>query len=119
MMLDAVLKSLDSPDESRALGRGRVDVVKFGDGAVTRLTLEPGWKWSEDAKPTAGTDTCPAPHFLYQVSGRLVTKMADGREMEITPGSVAFLPPGHDAWVAGDEPVVLVDWADAPAPARA
>ena len=78
---------------------------------VGRLTLEPGWKWSNDVKPLAGTDWGEAPHFQYHVAGRLHVLMSDGTEFDVGPGEVSSLPAGHDAWVVGDEPAVVVDFA--------
>ena len=74
------------------------------------MTLEPGWRWSNDVKPIAGTQWCEAPHFQYLVSGRLHVVMQDGKEFDVGPGSVSHLPAGHDAWVVGSEPAVGVDW---------
>ena len=71
--------------------------------------FEPGWRWSTDVKPIAGTQSCELPHFLYVVSGRMRVLMDDGREVELRPGDVASIPPGHDAEVLGDEPCVTVD----------
>ncbi len=90
-----------------------MEVVNIGGGVVGRIRLEPGWRWSNDVKPIAGTDLCQAHHFMYQISGRMRVVMADGTEMESGPGDVAVIPPGHDAWVVGDEPVVGVDWGGA------
>jgi len=84
--------------------------MNIGGGAVGRLTLEPGWKWSKDVKPIAGTTSCEAPHFQYHVSGQLHIVMDDGTEFVAGPGDVTALPSGHDAWVVGNEPVVVVDW---------
>jgi hypothetical protein len=112
-------KNFSSPDETRTFGHGRVDVLNIGGGTVGRLTLEPGWRWSEDVKPIAGTQWCEAPHFQYQVSGRLHVVMEDGTEFDLGPGDVSALPSGHDAWVVGEEPVVLVDWYGASNYARA
>src|SRR3972149_692828 len=103
-------KDLGSPDETRTFEKGRVELVNIGAGTVGRLTLEPGWRWSMHVKPIAKTDWCEAPHFQYQISGRLHVQMADGAEFGVGPGEVVTLPSGHDAWVVGDEPVVLVDW---------
>ena len=63
-----------------------------------------------DVKPIAGTESCEAPHLQYHVSGQLAIRMDDGTEMIAHPGDVTSLPSGHDAWVVGDEPVVVVDW---------
>jgi hypothetical protein len=103
-------KRFANPDETRTFERGKLELVEIGGATIGRLTLQPGWRWSQHVKPIAGTDWCEAPHFQYQVSGRLHIQMADGRELESGPGDVTALPQGHDAWVEGDEPVVLVDW---------
>jgi hypothetical protein len=102
-----------SPDETRTFEKGRLELIKIGGGMVGRLTLEPGWRWSKHVKPIAGTEWCEAPHFQYQVSGKLHVKMVDGTEFDLVAGEVSALPQGHDAWVLGNEPVVLIDWAGA------
>jgi hypothetical protein len=106
-------KRLASPDETREFERGRLDIVQIGGGTVGRLTLQPGWRWSEHVKPIAGTDLCEAPHFQYHAAGTLHIVMGDGREFEAGPGDITSLPSGHDAWVVGDEPVVVIDWQGA------
>lgn len=103
-------RSYSEPDEVREFPKGKVEILKVGGAEIGRLTLQPGWKWSTDVKPIAGTDLCEAPHMQYQVSGRLHVVMADGTEFESGPGDVTSLPEGHDAWVVGDESVVVVDW---------
>ena len=109
-MARAERKDLRSPDEIRTFEKGKVELVNIGGGTVGRLTLEPGWRWSQHVKPIAKTEWCEAPHFQYQVSGRIHVLMADGTEFEVGPGEVTTLPSGHDAWVVGNDPVVLVDW---------
>jgi hypothetical protein len=103
-------RSFTAPDEVRTFDNGKAEIVKIGGAEIGRLVFEPGWRWSEHVKPIAGTDLCEAPHFQYHVSGTLRIKMADGTEFDATPGSITSLPSGHDAWVVGDETVVLVDW---------
>ena len=112
-MAKAELKDFASPDETRTFEKGKVDLVQIGGGVVGRLTLEPGWRWSMHVKPIARTEWCEAPHFQYQVSGYLHVVMSDGRAFDTGPGQVSALPQGHDAWVVGNEPVVLIDWAGA------
>jgi hypothetical protein len=104
-------KTFLKPDEVRTFERGRLELVNIGGGSVGRLTLQPGWRWSKDVKPIVGTKWCEAPHFQYHVSGRIHVLMEDGTEFEAGPGEVTNIPPGHDAWVVGNEPVVLIDWS--------
>jgi len=103
-------KTFAQADEVREFPNGKVEILSIGDAEVGRMTLEPGWRWSNDVKPIAGTHSCEAPHFQYHVRGRLAIRMDDGTELIAGPGDVTSLPSGHDAWVVGDEPVVVVDW---------
>ena len=98
--------------ETRTFGHGMVQVVKVGSSTIGRARFEPGWRWSNDVKPIAGTDSCMIHHMGYAISGRLHVVMDDGSELEIGPGDANDIPPGHDAWVVGDEPYVGVDFAD-------
>jgi len=111
-------KTFSKPDETRDFPHGRAEILNTADGAIGRLVFEPGWRWSNDVKPLAGTASCEAPHFQYHVSGRLAIRMDDGTEFIAGPGDVTSLPSGHDAWVVGDEPVVTIDWYGASTYAR-
>jgi mannose-6-phosphate isomerase-like protein (cupin superfamily) len=102
-------KNVARPDESRSFDKGKVDLVTLGQVTFGRAVLQPGWKWSTCVKPLAKTESCQAPHLQYHVSGRLRVHMDDGTEDEFGPGDVSLIPPGHDAWVVGQEPVVVVD----------
>src|ERR671926_464137 len=102
-------KNRDSPDETRTFENGKAQVVALGGFSASRFTLEPGWRWSENVKPIVGTNSCQVLHTGYQVSGRLHVRLEDGTEEEVGPGEAYVIPPGHDAWVVGDEPVVTVD----------
>jgi hypothetical protein len=99
-----------SPDEVREFGRGKLELLHIGGSDIGRLVLKPGWRWSEHVKPVAGTELCEAPHFQYHVTGTLRIRTADGAEFDAAPGQVTSLPAGHDAWVVGDEEVVVIDW---------
>lgn len=103
-------KDFGKPDEVREFPKGRLELVNAGDGVVGRLVLEPGWRWAEHVKPMAGTEWCEAPHFQYHVSGVLRIIMDDGSEFDAGPGEVTSLPARHDAYVVGDEQVVIVDF---------
>ena len=103
-------KSLNSPDEIRTFDKGKVELVKIDGATVGRAIFQPGWRWSESVKPLAKTKSCEAPHFNYHVSGTLRVRMDDGTERDLRAGDVSRLASGHDAWVIGNEPVVLVDF---------
>src|SRR3954465_5917981 len=87
-------KSFGSPDETRAFPHGRAEILSVGGGEVGRLVFEPGWRWSDDVKPLAQTDSCEAPHFQYHVSGQLRVRMDDGTEFTAGPGRHKALPRG-------------------------
>jgi hypothetical protein len=106
----AELKSFMKPDEIREFPKGRLELIKIGGAAVGRAIFEPGWRWSESVQPIAKTHSCEAPHFQYHVSGVLKIRMDDGSEFECHSGDVSLLGAGHDAWVVGNEPVVVVDF---------
>lgn len=105
-------KRFDNPDETRPFqDKGQVKIVNIGDGVVGLATFESGWRWSDHVKPIAGTDSCQAPHFGYVLSGRQIILMDDGTQLELGPGDVVSIPPGHDGWTIGDEPCVVLDFA--------
>jgi mannose-6-phosphate isomerase-like protein (cupin superfamily) len=106
-------KSLDSADEVHTGERGRGEVVHIAGVKVGRSTAQPGWRWSEDVKPQVGTESCQSTHFGVVVSGSMQIVMDDGTELVAKAGDVISIPPGHDAWVLGDEPCVSVDFSDA------
>jgi len=109
-MSDVLHRDFAKPDETRQFPNGRAEIIETEGGTIGRLIFEPGWRWSNDVKPVAGTELCEAPHFQYHLSGTLRIRMADGSEFDATPGEMTYLPSGHDAWVVGDERVVVVDW---------
>jgi quercetin dioxygenase-like cupin family protein len=112
-MMAMTIKSFDRPDETMSFPKGQEAKVKVGDTTVSRTVLEPGWRWSVHVKDMAGTASCVAPHTLYVVSGRLGARMDDGAEGEVGPGEVAWVPAGHDGWVVGAEPCVVLDFTGA------
>ncbi|MFI8191777.1 cupin domain-containing protein [Streptomyces sp. NPDC085946] len=105
------VKTLDKPDERRDFPRGHLEAVHMTGLDFAVATFEPGWRWSESVKPIAGTDSCQIHHNCYLAEGRLCIRMDSGEEREVGPGEVFVCPPGHDAWVVGDEPVVCYDFA--------
>ena len=105
-------KSFGVPDEVRKFDKGRVELVNIGGATIGRAIFEPGWRWSTSVKPLVNTGSCEAPHFQYHVSGTIKVLMDDGTEKEFKAGDVSLLPSGHDAWVVGNEPVVVVDFQE-------
>ena len=109
-MKKAELKSFGKPDEVREFPKGRLELITIGGATVGRAIFEPGWRWSTSVQPIAKTKSCEAAHFQYHLSGILNILMDDGTMLIAKPGDVSFLPSGHDAWVVGDEPAVVVDF---------
>jgi len=109
-MEKAEKKSFEKPDEVRNFPKGHIELVVIGGATVGRAVFEPGWKWSTSVQPIAKTKSCEAPHFQYQISGVMMVAMDDGTQFESRPGDVTLLPSGHDAWVVGNETVVVVDF---------
>src|SRR6516164_5960454 len=108
-MAEMQKKSIAQPDETRKFPKGQLELVTLGGVTFGRGTFQPGWRWSTAVQPLVNTKSCEAPHLQYHVSGRLRVLMDDGSEEEFGPGDISLLPPGHDAWVVGDVPVVVVD----------
>lgn len=104
-------QALSTPDETRSFldGKGKVDIVSVGGVQLGRGVFEPGWRWSDHVKPLAGTDSCQAIHTGYVIQGRMVVRMDDGNEIEVGTGDAFYMPAGHDAWVVGDQPCILID----------
>jgi hypothetical protein len=109
-MEKAECKDFRQPDEVREFPKGRLELIKIGGATVGRAVFDPGWKWSTSVQPLVKTKSCEAPHFQYHVSGVLRIRMDDGTEFDCKPGDVSLLPSGHDAWVVGAEPPVVVDF---------
>jgi hypothetical protein len=106
-------KDMGSPDETTRFDNGQVEVVKIAGSTIRRNTFEPGWRWSVNVGPIAGTDSCHVHHVGYLMSGRLHVMAEDGGEAEIRPGEAYDIQPGHDGWVVGDEAVVAVEFSPA------
>jgi class 3 adenylate cyclase len=104
-------KRFDRPDEVRVVEKARVELVELGELAVGRSIFEPRWRWSAHVKPIVGTESCQVHHIGYVMSGHLHVEMTDGASLDVVGGDAFEIPPGHDAWVIGDEPWVSVDWA--------
>jgi hypothetical protein len=106
-------RNLDKPDEIRKFTNGEFGVVTVSGTIVGRAVFQPGWRWSNDVKPVAGTDSCEAAHTGYIISGQMHVTMDDGAEGDLGPGDAFVISPGHDAWIVGDEPCVALDWSAA------
>jgi hypothetical protein len=102
--------SFNKPEETRRFPLGKLDLVNIGGAMIGRAIFEPGWRWSTSVKPIAKTDSCEAPHFQYHLSGTLRITMDDGITFDAKPGDVTLLPSEHDAYVIGNEAVVVIDF---------
>jgi len=111
-MLEVILKSFDSPDETRVFEKGILEIVRIG--GMVRASYEPGWRWSKHVSPIAGTPLCEVEHVGMVLSGRAMAAMNDGTEVELTAGSLFYVPPiAHDSWVIGDEPYISLHFLGA------
>jgi quercetin dioxygenase-like cupin family protein len=118
-MKQITIRRFEEPDQSQAFAdKGRVDVVKVGEVAMARLTLQPGWHWAEHEQPLVGTKSCEDPHSIYVISGRLQVITDEGEEAALSAGDAVDVPAGHDARVLGSEPCVLVSFIGAEQLAR-
>ncbi len=104
-------KNLAAPDERRKFDKGEVEVLTLGDVTFGRATFQPGWKWSECVKPIAGTNSCQVNHNTYIQSGEMHVVMDDGSETDLRDGDLAVIPPGHDAWIVGNQPCIAFDFS--------
>jgi ethanolamine utilization protein EutQ (cupin superfamily) len=111
-MAELASKQFDQPDEVRPFTdeTGQIELVNLNGHAIGRGTFAPGWRWSENVKSMAGTDSCQVEHIGYVLEGRMALKMDDGTEREFGPGDAFHMPPGHDAWVVGEQACVLLDF---------
>jgi len=103
-------KNFDVPDERRAPDKTVLQVVDLGSVKAARITLQPGWRWSECIKPIAGTESCQTHHVGAVVSGQLHVRHDDGTEVQVGPGDAYVIEPDHDAWVIGSEPYVAYEF---------
>jgi quercetin dioxygenase-like cupin family protein len=119
-MASLEINDFAAPDEVREPDpHATVEVVKMADGEIGRYTFQPGWRWSEHIKPVVGGDSCQTVHVGYVVSGRMGVSTDAGETGEVPTGSVYRIPAGHDGWVIGDEPVVVVEFQGARTYAKA
>jgi mannose-6-phosphate isomerase-like protein (cupin superfamily) len=113
-VIGGTTKSFDKPDDRITNGGVEIDVLRIGDMKVKRATYPKGWKFSTHM----GAPKCLDTHVGYAVSGHLAVELDGGRRLELGPGSVFVIPPGHDAWVVGDEPCTIVQFDEGESAAR-
>ena len=112
-MADFRLKHFGNPDERLDYPNVHQDLVEIGNVTVARAVHQPGWRWSIDIRPIVGGDWCKARHVGIVVSGRMGIEFPDGTGFEAGPDDIFDVPPLHDGFVVGDEPLVLYEWAGA------
>lgn len=104
-------KSLDRPDEVREFPNGAAALVTVGGHPLSRSEFRPGWRWSNDVRPVAGTPSCRVHHLGYLLTGTLHVEPDDGAAYDLVAGDAFEILPGHDAWVVGEETCHLLDWS--------
>jgi mannose-6-phosphate isomerase-like protein (cupin superfamily) len=112
-MLSVILKRFDTPDEVRTFDKGKLELIHIGGMTIGRATYQPGWKWSVHVGKALGQTSCSVEHVGMVVSGRATAAMDDGRIIEMKPGDIFYIAPGHDSWVVGDEPYVSLHFLGA------
>ena len=117
-MPEVILKRFDIPDEIRTFEKGKFELVHLGGTTIGRASYEPGWKWSVHVGNLIGKRSCMVEHVGLVLSGRATAAMDDGRVIELQPGDLFYIAPGHDSWVVGDEPYVSLHFMGAAAYAR-
>jgi quercetin dioxygenase-like cupin family protein len=112
--LDVILRSFESPDETRVMQKGKFELVRIGGLTIGRATYEPGWRWSEHVGPTVGAKRCSVEHVGLVLAGTATAALEDGRVFELRAGELFYIPPiPHDSWVVGDEPYVSLHFLGA------
>ncbi len=109
--MHALARNVEQPDDTTRFPNGQERIIEVLGTPVGLATLQPGWRWSNDVRPVMGSDSCPLLHVGYALSGRLHVEVNDGSTLDIAPGDTFQIPPGHDAWVIGDDPCMLLDWS--------
>jgi mannose-6-phosphate isomerase-like protein (cupin superfamily) len=109
-MANVEKKNLDQPDQTKQIGRLKIEVIKVGGLDFQRITAGSGWRWSEDVKPVAKTESCQVNHLFQVISGNLHVKMNDGKEMDFKSGDIGLIPAGHDGWTVGNKPAVWLEY---------
>jgi hypothetical protein len=104
-------KRFEKPDETNSPPKVKIDLVKMSGLSLTKATYMPGWKWSNDIKPIVGTSSCQGHHIGYCLSGHMAGELDDGSGWEFGPGDVFDIPPGHDGWVVGSEPAIILEFS--------
>ena len=112
-MTEVERKNVEDLGETNEYPKAKMSVVTVGNLKIGKGVFEPGWRWSESIGPGAGADSCPVTHTGYAVSGRLQVAMDDGSETVFGPGDAMYIPAGHDGWVIGDEPFVMIEIMEA------
>jgi len=105
---------MNKPDSTRTFPKGKIEFINVGERTIARATLQPGWRWSTSVKPVVNTESCEASHFQYLISGSMMVVLDDGTRIECKAGDISLIPPGHDAWVVGNEPAIALDFEGVP-----
>ena len=105
---DPLLRPIEG-SERLEVGGCVVDVVRVGEGRVKRSVYPPGFRWSKDMAQEVGTDRCRHAHVGFLARGAIAGEYDDGCTFEFSAPAAVAIEPGHDAWVVGEEPAVLIE----------
>ena len=113
-MIDIILIRFDEPDEIREFDKGRFEIVELANRTIGRATYQPGWKWSNDVSPLAGSEFCEVEHLGMVISGSAMVAFKDGEIYTLCKGDIFYVSPDpHDSWVVGDREYVSIHFLGA------
>lgn len=111
--MERYVRSFSAPDEVVEIETVRSEMIIQGGMTVSHDLQQPGWRWSVQIKPLVGTEWCQVRHIGVVLRGRIGYLLEDGTAFEAGPLDLMDIPPGHDAWVIGDEPLETIAWTGA------
>jgi mannose-6-phosphate isomerase-like protein (cupin superfamily) len=103
-------KNFNNPDEVKNTPNSKMETIKLGNTTFMKQTFQPGWKWTKDIKPLMKTELCPLHHKGVLLSGKMHLVIENGKELDLMPDDATIIPPGHDAWVVGNEPAIFISF---------
>ena len=106
---DSLLARMADADH-REVGGVSIDTTRAANGRVKRVCYPPGFRWSTHMKPLVNTPLCMHAHVGFLARGRVRGTYADGCAFDLAAPRAVVIEPGHDAWVVGRQPAVLIEF---------